>query len=154
DPFLNLFTRDNTNDGGGWDVRVSHLLQSAEFGYPRLFANFTEEILPTLGTFGGGGGTGGLFVQDPSWPETFRNTLFTGDWGRSEVYRHKLTSRGATFALEQELFLKVPRATGMDIDGRGRLYVASWRGGEAAVNVGPNVGFVARVTPKGFRPAP
>src|SRR5262249_7660290 len=24
DPFLNAFTRDNTNDGGGWDVRLSY----------------------------------------------------------------------------------------------------------------------------------
>ena len=87
--------------------------------------------MPTLGTFGGGGGTGGLFVQDPRWPEKYRNTLFTGDWGRSEVYRHELKPNGPTFDLKQEVFLKMPRATGMDIDGSGRLYVASWRGGEA-----------------------
>ncbi len=154
DPFLNLFTRDNTNDGAGWDIRVSHLMQSAEYGYPRLFANFTDEIMPTLGTFGGGGGTGGLFVQDPSWPEQYRNTLFAGDWGRSEVYRYGLKPHGPTFDLEQDVFLKIPRATGMDIDGSGRLYVASWRSGEAAVNVGPNVGFIARVTPKEFKPTP
>src|SRR5262249_18466920 len=28
DPYLNLFTRDNTNDGAGWDTRVSHLIQT------------------------------------------------------------------------------------------------------------------------------
>jgi len=28
DPYMNVFTRDNTNDGGGWDIRVSHVLQS------------------------------------------------------------------------------------------------------------------------------
>jgi hypothetical protein len=55
DPFLNLFTRDNTNDGAGWDVRISHLVQTAEYGYTRLFANFPDEIMPTLGTFGQGG---------------------------------------------------------------------------------------------------
>ena len=33
DPYLNLFTRDNTNDGAGWDVRVSHLIQTADYGY-------------------------------------------------------------------------------------------------------------------------
>ena len=33
DPFMNLFTRDNTNDGAGWDVRVSHLIQTADYGY-------------------------------------------------------------------------------------------------------------------------
>jgi putative membrane-bound dehydrogenase-like protein len=154
DPFLNLFTRDNTNDGGGWDTRVSLLTQTANYGYTQLFANFTDETMPTLGTFGGGGGTGGLFVQDPRWPENYRNTLFTGDWGRSEVYRHELKPRGPTFDLKQEVFLKMPRATGMDIDADGRLYVASWRGGEASVYVGPNVGFVACITPKGLKPTP
>jgi putative membrane-bound dehydrogenase-like protein len=154
DPFLNLFTRDNTNDGAGWDTRVSHLIQTAEYGYTQLFANFTDEIMPTLGTFGGGGGTSGLFVQDPRWPEKYRNTLFTGDWGRSEVYRHELKANGPTFDLKQEVFLKLPRATGMDLDADGRLYVASWRGGEASVYVGPNVGFVARVAPRGVKPAP
>jgi putative membrane-bound dehydrogenase-like protein len=148
DPFLNIFARDNTNDGGGWDTRVSLLRQTALYGYTQLYANFTDEIMPTLGTFGGGGGTGGLFVQDPSWPPQY-NTLFTGDWGRSQVYRHELTPHGPTFDLKQEVFLTMPRATGMDIDARGHLYVASWRGGEAAVFVGPNVGFVARIAPKG-----
>ena len=152
DPFLNLFTRDNTNDGAGWDTRVSHLIQSAEYGYARLFANFTDEIMPTLGAFGGGGGTGGLFVQDPAWPDRYGNTLYTGDWGRSEVYRHPLSPHGASFDLEQDVFMSIPRATGMDVDGSGRMYVASWWGGEAAVHVGPHVGFVTRVVPEGLRP--
>jgi putative membrane-bound dehydrogenase-like protein len=154
DPFLNLFTRDNTNDGGGWDTRVSHLIQSAHYGYTQLYAHFTDEIMPTLGVFGNGGGTGGLYVQDPRWPEKYRDTLFTGDWGRSEVYRHPLRKREATFELQQEVFLKIPRATGMDIDVNGRLYVASWRGGEASVYVGPNVGFLACVAPRGLKPEP
>jgi len=154
DPFMNIFTRDNTNDGGGWDTRVSLLKQSALYGYTQLFANFTDEIMPTLGTFGNGGATGGLFVQDPRWPAGYRNTLFTGDWGRSEVYRHDLKANGPTFDLKQEVFIKMPRATGMDIDGSGRLYVASWRNGSAVGFEGPNVGFVARVTPRGFKTEP
>jgi putative heme-binding domain-containing protein len=40
------------------------------------------------------------------------------------------------------------------MDGSGRLYVASWRGGEASTYVGPNVGFIARVVPSGLKPAP
>ena len=46
DPYMNLFTRDNTNDGGGWDIRVSHVLQSGNYGYPSLYKNFTDEMLP------------------------------------------------------------------------------------------------------------
>ncbi|MCI0682523.1 MAG: c-type cytochrome [Gemmataceae bacterium] len=151
---MNLFTRGNTNDGAGWDTRVSLLMQTAQYGYTQLFANFTDEIMPTLGTFGGGGGSGALFVQDPRWPAKFRNTLFTGDWGRSEVYRHALKDHNPSFDLQQEVFLRMPRATGMDIDLDGRLYVASWRGGSAVGFEGPNVGFVARVTPKGWKPGP
>src|SRR5262249_38244570 len=128
--------------------------QSAEYGYTQLFANFTDEIMPTLGVFGSGGATGGLFVQDPRWPEKYRDTLFTGDWGPSEVYRHPLKQRNPTLDLKQEVFLKIPRPTGMDIDASGRLYVASWRGGEAAVYVGPNVGFIACLTPRGLKPTP
>ena len=151
DPYLNLFTRDNTNDGAGWDVRVSHLIQTADFGYSQRFANFADEIMPALGAYGQGGGTGALFVDDERWPEPYRGSLFTGDWGRSEVYRHELQPAGATFRANQQVFLSIPRATGMDLGPGGRLFVASWRGGEASVYVGPQVGFIACVTPPGLK---
>jgi len=155
DPFMNLFTRDNDdNRAGGWDIRVIHLMQSAYYGYSQHYANFPDEIMPPLGQFGGGSGTGNLFLQDERWPEKYRNVLYTGDWGRSEVYRHELRPNGATFDLKQEVFLRFPRPTGIDMDGSGRLYVASWRGGEASNYVGPNVGFVARITPQGFKASP
>ncbi len=155
DPFMNLFTRDNDdNRAGGWDIRVSHLMQSAYYGYSQHYANFPDEIMPPLGQFGGGSGVGTLYLQDERWPEKYRNVLLTGDWGRSEVYRHELRPHGATFDLKQEVFLKFPRPTGIDMDASGRLYVASWRGGEASTYVGPNVGFIARVTPPGFKPTP
>jgi putative membrane-bound dehydrogenase-like protein len=150
DPFLNLFTRDNTNDGAGWDVRVSHLIQTADYGYSQRFANFPDEIMPTLGAYGQGGGTGALSLQDDRWPEAYRGVLLTGDWGRSEVYRHALKPAGATFRADSNVFLSIPRATGMDLGGDGRLYAASWRGGEAAVYVGPQVGFLACIAPPGW----
>jgi putative membrane-bound dehydrogenase-like protein len=153
DPFLNLFTRDNNdNRAGGWDIRVSHLFQGAYYGYSQHYANFPEEIMPPLGQFGVGSGTGVLFLEDERWPEKDRNVLFTGDWGRNAVYRHELRKSGPTFDLKQEVFLQIPRPTGMDIDGSGRLYVASWQGGEASTYVGPNVGFIARLTPHGLKP--
>jgi putative heme-binding domain-containing protein len=155
DPFMNLFTRDNDdNRAGGWDIRVSHLIQGAYYGYSQHYANFPDEIMPPLGQFGGGSGVGTLFLQDERWPEKHRNILYTGDWGRSEVYRHELRPNGPTFDLKQEVFLRIPRPTGMDLDGSGRLYVASWRGGEASTYVGPSVGFIARVTPHGWKSTP
>ncbi len=154
DDFMNMFTRDNTNDGAGWDVRVSHLMQTADYGYSQRFANFPDEIMPPLGAYGQGGGTGALALHDDRWPEAYRDVLLTGDWGRSEVYRHDLAPAGASFRSNQNVFLNIPRPTGMDIGPDGRLYVASWRGGEASVYVGPQVGFVACVTPPGWKPTP
>ena len=80
----------------------------------------------------------------------YRGVLLTGDWGRSEVYRHDLKPSGATFRADQNVFLSIPRPTGMDLGGDGRLYVASWRGGEASVYIGPQVGFLACVAPPGW----
>ncbi len=153
DPYMNLFTRDNTNDGAGWDVRVSHLIQTADFGYSQRFANFPDEIMPALGAYGQGGGTGALSMHDERWPEAYRGALLTGDWGRSEVYLHDLKPAGASFRANSSVFLSIPRPTGMDLGADGRLYVASWRGGEAAVYVGPQVGFLACVAPPGWSPA-
>lgn len=152
DSQLNMFTRDNTNDGGGWDTRVSQLFQSAEYGYPRLFANFSDEIMPTLGSFGGGGGTGSLFIDNDYWPSNYNKSLFTGDWGRSAVFHHPMVVNNPTFDITQEDFVSIPRATGMDIDALGNLFIASWWSGEASVYVGPHVGFVARVSPNKTQP--
>jgi glucose/arabinose dehydrogenase len=86
DPFLNLFARDNTNDGAGWDTRVSLLRQTALYGYTQLFANFTDEIMPTLGTLGVGAAPGrcswktrpGRKSIAPSSPATGGGVKFTG----------------------------------------------------------------------------
>ncbi len=153
DPYMNVFTRDNTNDGGGWDIRVTHILQGAEYGYPSLYKNFTEEIMPPLANYGGGSGCGTMFFHDLRWPEPFGNALYTCDWGRSEVYRHNLPSSGATFAPHQETFLKLQRPTDIDVDGSGRMYVSSWKNGQFAYG-GPNVGYVAQITPVDFTPKP
>ncbi len=153
DPFMNIFTRDNTNDGGGWNVRVNHILQSAEYGYPSLYMNFPEEIMPPLGDYGGGSGCGGVFVQDSRWPKKYGNCSYTCDWGRSEVYLHSLENSGPTYKPSQEVFLKIPRPTDADIDANGALYVSSWKNGGFNFS-GPNVGFIARITPKGFHPSP
>jgi len=153
DPLMNIFTRDNTNDGGGWDIRLSHIHQSGEYGYPSLYKNFTEEGLPPLADYGGGSGCGGMYLHDLRWPEPYSNALYTCDWGRSEIYRHNLPPNGPTFNAHQEVFLKIPRPTDIDVDGSGRMYVASWKNGKFAYE-GPDVGFVAQLKPTGFTPKP
>ncbi len=153
DPFLNAFTRDNTNDGGGWDVRLSHVIPTANMGYPSLFVNFNDEIVQPLADYGGGSPCGSLYLQEPGFPAGFGDTLYTCEWGRSIVYRHPLTANGAGFKAGQEVFVEIPRPTDMDVDGRGRIYISSWKDGGFNFS-GPNVGYVVRVTPPGEEPLP
>ena len=152
DPFMNIFTRDNTNDGGGWNIRFSHHIQSAEYGYPILFKHFTEEIIPAMIDLGGGSGTGSLFMDDPSWPEKFNHVPMMADWGRSEVYIHRVTASGGSFTQKEESFLKMPQVTDLDIDGSGRLYVAAWDG--AGYEGDSSKGFVVRAVPANWQYKP
>ncbi len=145
DPLGNVFTRDNTNDGGGWNVRLSHIIPTGNYGYPSLFTNFAEEIVAPLADYGGGSPCGSLFVQEPGLPAEYGNALYTCDWGRSIVYRHPLTANGAGFKAQQEPFVELPRPTDMDIDGRGNLYISTWSEGGFNYS-GPSVGYVVRLS--------
>jgi putative heme-binding domain-containing protein len=148
DPWLNAFARDNTNDGGGWDTRVEFYLNGADLGYPRLFKNFTDESFPVLGIFGGGSGVSGVYVQEKGfgWPDGYDDVLYTCDWGRSVVYRHKMKDDRASFKNEQDEFCQVERVTDMQMDCLGRAYIASWRGGMFSYK-DENVGYIIQVRP-------
>ena len=152
DPYLNGFVRGNTNDGGGWDVRLNHIVLGADYGYPTLFKHFSDEVLPPLADYGGGSGTGAYFVHDPGFPAPYNDVLYTADWGRSKIYRHPMQRKGASFAAQQETFLDIPRPTDMTVDGHSRMYVSSWHEGMFRYE-GENVGYIARLTYPGQEPA-
>ncbi len=145
DPYMNIFTRGNTNDGGGWNIRFSHQIQSGEYGYPVLFKHFTEEIIPAMADLGGGSGTGALFMDDDTWPENYNLVPMMADWGRSQVYIHRVQPAGGSFAQQEEDFIRLPQVTDLDIDGSGRLYLSAWDG--AGYTGSPNKGFVVRAVP-------
>tara|TARA_R110002096_G_scaffold11515_6_gene42346 strand:- start:3964 stop:6996 length:3033 start_codon:yes stop_codon:yes gene_type:complete len=148
DPLMNIYTRGNTNDGGGWNVRFIHHIQSAHYGYPMHFKNFTGEILPALEDLGGGSGTGSMYFQEPGWPAKFNNQPMMCDWGRSTLYIHRLKPDGASFTQEPEVFLKVNQISDVDCDGSSALYVAAWDG--AGYKGSSEKGYVQRVVPKGW----
>jgi len=151
DPYLNLFARGNTNDGGGFDIRLYHFVAGATYGYPTLFLNFPDEVVPPLADYGTGSGTGMLYVHDAALPARYGDTLYSVDWGRNAVFRHELTRRGSTFDVGQEEFVTLTRPTDMAIDGSSHLYVASWAGGQFSY-AGEEVGYLVRLTPEGVTP--
>ena len=148
DPFMNIFTRGNTNDGGGWNVRFNHHIQSAEYGYPRLFKNFTDETLPALADVGGGSGVGALFLDDPAWPEAYNHQPLMADWGRSEIIIHRVTPDGPTFTQDDEKFIAVNQVTDLDIDTTGQMFISAWNG--AGFTGDKTKGYIVRVVPKGW----
>ncbi|MFN3149338.1 discoidin domain-containing protein [Bremerella sp.] len=149
DPLMNAFTRDNTNDGGGWDIRLHHFSGLEDHGYPRLYMNFGEEIVQPLADYGGGSGCGALYMDEPGFPEGYGNALYTADWGRSWIYRHNPVRKGATFEVNQEEFLGLPRVTDLDVDANSNIYAASWKGATFKYN-GEDVGYLVQVKPKGY----
>ena len=154
-PTLDIFTRDNTNDGGGWNDRLSFNPPGAHMGYPTLFVNFVEDHLQPLADYGGGSPCGSLWLDEPG----LQNGLYTVEWGRSAIFYHPLKQKGAGWELvpsakdadpknpgAQE-FIKLTRPTDMDVDASGRLYITSWEGATFNYN-GPFAGYVLRVVKK------
>jgi putative heme-binding domain-containing protein len=153
-PMLDLFTRDNTNDGDDWNDRLSFLPAGAHMGYPTLFRNFADEIIPTMVDFGGGSPIGVIYVDEPALPAAWARGLYTSEWGRNDISLHPLTATGAgwkTEMKETKQFMKMPRATDLEVDGAGHLYASSWDGAQFTYN-GPNVGFLVRLTAKSAKP--
>ncbi len=148
DPFMNIYTRGNTNDGGGWNVRFIHQIQSANYGYPSLFMNFSEEILPALEDLGGGSGTGALYMSEPSWEGPYHNQPMMSDWGRNGVFIHRLVPDGASFTQTPEPFIQLSQVSDLDVDAAGRLYLSAWAG--ATYKGSSEKGYVVRVVPKNW----
>ena len=152
-PTLDLFSRDNTNDGKGWNTRFHHFTALANAGYPRLYKNFDDETARPLADYGGGSGTGGLYLSEPGFPKGWGETLFTCDWTTGTIHNHPIKQFEATFITQQQTFHKVKNATDIDVDGSSRLYIADWRaGGFSYLGKGKQQGMIQQVVANGVTP--
>jgi putative heme-binding domain-containing protein len=153
-PEMDMFARDNTNDGGGWNVRFHHFTGLGDYGYPRLYKNFADELIAPIADYGGGSGCGAVFIDEPGFGD-WNNAPFTCDWGTGALYRQNLKVKGATFEETEKPkpFIQMTRPTDGDVDASSRVYQASWKG--ATFNwEGPDVGYIVQVKPKGFQAEP
>lgn len=148
-PTLDMISRDNTNDGGGWDVRLHQHIGLEDHGYPRLYMNFSDEIVAPLADYGGGSGVGAFYLGEPGIPAEWNERPYTCDWGRQGSYRHILTHTGVTLheANKPDIFIKMTRPTDADVDGSGNIYQASWKGPASYTWKGSDQGYIAKVKP-------
>ena len=153
-PLMDIFARDNTNDGGGWNVRFHHFTGLDDHGYPRLYKNFNNEAIQPLADYGGGSGCGAVYIDEPGFG-AWNNAPFTCDWGSGALWHHQVKPKGATFeeTRKPEPLIKMTRPTDADVDGMSRVYCASWKGATFDW-AGPDAGYIVQVKPKGFKAEP
>ncbi len=152
-PAMDIFSRDNTNDGKGWNTRFHHFTSLSNPGYPRLYKNFIDELAPPLADYGGGAGTGALYLSEPGFPGDFGESLFTCDWTTGTLHRHPIKPFESTFVAQQETFEKGPHAIDLEVDGNSKLYFADWRGGVFNYQgPGKQVGLIRQILPVGTTP--
>ncbi len=153
DDDLNVFVRDNENDGGDYMIRVYHSIHGADHGYPYHYRERRELALGPLADLGRGSSAGGVHYGEMGFPESYRGGLFFCEWGSSVVF-YPRQAVGAGFApMREQVF-----ATGAATDpygfkptdvvvGRdGALYISDWADGQR-----PRRGRarIFRVVPKG-----
>src|SRR5262249_30093202 len=102
DEELNVFVRDNENDGGDYKIRVCHSFFGAAPGSPSLSHERPDEALPPLADLGLGSSAGGFCSLETHFPAEYRGNLFFCEWGRS-VVRYRPRRQGSGFASLGEL---------------------------------------------------
>ncbi len=81
DPLLNGFARDNTNDGGGWDIRLHHFFGTGAARLSVAVQEFRGRDRATAGRLRRRLGLRALFMDEPGFPSGFGNSLLHGRLG-------------------------------------------------------------------------
>src|SRR5438445_2172440 len=137
DAELNVFVRDNENDGGTYMIRVCHSFHGADHGYPYLYEERPDEALPPLADLGLGSSAGGLCYLERHFPPEYRGDLFFCEWGRS-VVRYQPRRAGSSFAPLKESEFAAGAAndpygfkpTDLVVQRDGTLMVSDWADGQ------------------------
>ena len=98
DEELNVFVRDNENDGGDYKIRVCHSFFGADHGYPYLYAR----TRPTRRcrrwpTSASARRPAASATSKRQFPAEYRGNLFFCEWGRA-VVRYRPAPAGSGFA--------------------------------------------------------
>jgi putative membrane-bound dehydrogenase-like protein len=137
DAELNVFVRDNENDGGDYKIRVCHSFFGADHGYPYLYYEHPDEALPPLADLGLGSSAGGVCYLERQFPAEYRGNLFFCEWGRS-VVRYRPKRAGVGFGPVKEIEFAAGadndpygfKPTDLVVDRDGSLFVADWADGQ------------------------
>ena len=142
DEQLNVFVRDNENDGGDYMIRVCHSFFGADHGYPYLYLKRPDEAMQPLADLGRGSSAGGTTYLESAYPKEFRDSLFFCEWGRAVVRYRKVLSKkpfaGTMFQTmnEEDFAAGAPndpygfKPTDLVVDYDGSMLVSDWGDGQ------------------------
>ncbi len=136
DDDLNVFTRDNENDGGNYKIRVCQSFFGADHGYPYLYDERPDEALAPLADLGLGSSAGGVYYRETQFPAEYRGLYFC-EWGRA-VMRYVPESPGKAFSPLKEIEFASGaendpygfKPTDLVVDRDGSLLIADWADGQ------------------------
>lgn len=137
DEELNVFVRDNENDGGDYMIRVCHSFHGADHGYPYLYRERPLEAMPPLADLGRGSSAGGTAYLETAFPTSFRNSLYFCEWGRAIVrYSKKRVNSSFKQMQETDFAAGSPndpygfKPTDLVVDYDGSLLISDWCDGQ------------------------
>ena len=96
-----LFTYDNTDDGHGWNTRVTHMVLNGFYGYPWDYKPRRPYTLWMMTDYGGGSPTGACAYNEDALPAEYHGNLFLCEWGRSQLLRLHVSRDGGTFKIDK-----------------------------------------------------
>jgi putative membrane-bound dehydrogenase-like protein len=117
DPMGNIFVRDNTNDGGGYNVRSYHAVKGSYFGWPFRWRDGEREkppidVLTKSYDRGGGSPCGAVWLRGSKWPAKYNNAALLCEWGRARLLFMRPVPTGATFDLPEQPWITDAREPG------------------------------------------
>ncbi|MCH2203256.1 MAG: HEAT repeat domain-containing protein [Fuerstiella sp.] len=137
DEELNVFVRDNENDGGDYMIRVCHCFFGSDHGYPYHYLERPDEPMQPLADLGRGSSAGGTAYLETMFPAEYRDSLFFCEWGRGVVRYHR-TRQASSFELMTETDFATGakddpygfKPTDLVVDRDGSMLVADWCDGQ------------------------
>lgn len=111
-----MFTYDNTDDGGGWWTRLTHMVDGGYYGYPYDFKPQRPYTLWMMTDWGGktGAPTGSVAYDEDALPADYHDNLFLCDWSDRMIVRVRAKRSGATYDVASR-YLQAESRPGYDV---------------------------------------